>query len=70
MEAKKSKKQEELESMKSRIFELEESLRVERLRNRLTEKLEPFETIKQQRDKQILIVHRASIQLFNLYEGR
>lgn len=69
MEAKKSKKQEELESMKSRISELEESLRVERLRNRLNEKIAPFETIKHQRDKQILIVHRASIQLFNLYEG-
>lgn len=30
----------------------------------------PSETIKHQRDKQILIVHRDSIQLFNLYEGR
>lgn len=28
------------------------------------------QTIKHQRDKQILIVHRASIQLFDLYEGR
>ena len=27
------------------------------------------QTIKHQRDKQILIVHRASIQLFNLYEA-
>lgn len=39
MEAKKSKEQEELESLKSRISELEESLRVERLRNRLNEKI-------------------------------
>lgn len=38
-EAKKSKEQEELESLKSRISELEESLRVERLRNRLNEKI-------------------------------
>lgn len=29
----------------------------------------PFETIKHQRDKQILIVHRADIQLFNLNKG-
>ena len=36
MEAKKSKEQ---ESLKSRISELEESLRVERLRNRLNEKI-------------------------------
>ena len=39
MEAKKSKEQAELESLKSRISELEESLRVERLRNRLNEKI-------------------------------
>ena len=39
MEAKKSKEQEELESLKSRISELEESLRLERLRNRLNEKI-------------------------------
>ena len=39
MEAKKSKEQEEMESLKSRISELEESLRVERLRNRLNEKI-------------------------------
>lgn len=39
MEAKKSKEQEELESLKSRTSELEESLRVERLRNRLNEKI-------------------------------
>ena len=39
MEAKKSKEQEELESLKSRISELEESLRMERLRNRLNEKI-------------------------------
>lgn len=39
MEAKKSKEQAEMESLKSRISELEESLRVERLRNRLNEKI-------------------------------
>ncbi len=39
MEAKKSKEQEEMESLKSRISELEESLRLERLRNRLNEKI-------------------------------
>ncbi len=39
MEAKKSKEQEELGSLKSRISELEESLRMERLRNRLNEKI-------------------------------
>lgn len=39
MEAKKSKEQAEMESLKSRISELEESLRLERLRNRLNEKI-------------------------------
>lgn len=39
MEAKKSKEQAEMESLKLRISELEESLRVERLRNRLNEKI-------------------------------
>ena len=29
----------------------------------------PFETIKHQRDKQILIVYRVDIQLFNLNKG-
>ena len=29
----------------------------------------PFETIKHQRDKQIIFVYRAVIQLFNLSEG-
>lgn len=39
MEAKKTKEQEELESLRSRVSELEEQLRKERLRNRLNEKI-------------------------------
>lgn len=30
----------------------------------------PYNTIKHQRDKQIIFVHRAGIQLFNLSEER
>ena len=41
----------------------------ERKNRNLDKQIAPFETIKHQRDKQILIVHRADIQLFNLYIG-
>jgi len=39
MEAKKAKEQEELEVLKAQIADLEEQLRVEKLRNRLNEKI-------------------------------
>ena len=39
-------------------------------KNRILDKqIAPFETIKHQRDKQIFIVYRADIQLFNLSKG-
>ena len=41
----------------------------ERKNRNLDKQIAPFETIKHQRDKQILIVHRADIQLFNLNKG-
>ena len=41
----------------------------ERKNRNLDKQTAPFETIKHQRDKQILIVHRAGIQLFNLNNG-
>lgn len=41
----------------------------ERKNPNLDKQTTPFETIKHQRDKQILIVYRAGIQLFNLSEG-
>jgi len=39
MEAKKAKEQEELEALKAQIADLEEQLRIEKLRNRLNEKI-------------------------------
>lgn len=41
----------------------------ERKNRNLDKQTAPFKTIKHQRDKQILIVHRADIQLFNLNKG-
>ena len=41
----------------------------ERKNRNLDKQTTPFETIKHQRDKQIFIVHRADIQLFNLNKG-
>lgn len=41
----------------------------ERKNRNLDKQTVPFETIKHQRDKQILIVYRADIQLFNLNKG-
>lgn len=41
----------------------------ERKNRNLDKQIAPFETIKHQRDKQILIVYRADIQLFNLNKG-
>ena len=41
----------------------------ERKNRNLDKQIAPFETIKHQRDKQIPIVHRADIQLFNLNKG-
>ena len=41
----------------------------ERKNRNLDKQTAPYETIKHQRDKQILIVHRADIQLFNLNKG-
>ena len=41
----------------------------ERKNRNLDKQTAPFETIKHQRDKQIFIVHRAAIQLFNLNKG-
>lgn len=41
----------------------------ERKNRNLDKQTAPFETIKHQCDKQILIVYRADIQLFNLNEG-
>mgnify|MGYP000156920922 FL=1 len=39
-------------------------------KNRILDKqTTPFEAIKHQRDKQIIIVYRAGIQLFNLNKG-
>ena len=39
-------------------------------KNRILDKqTAPFKTIKHQRDKQIIFVHRAGIQSFNLSEG-
>lgn len=39
-------------------------------KNRILDKqTAPFEAIKHQRDKQIFIVYRACIQLFNLNKG-
>ena len=39
-------------------------------KNRILDKqTAPFETIKHQRDKQIFIVHRTDIQLFNINKG-
>ena len=39
-------------------------------KNRILDKqTTPFEAIKHQRDKQIIFVHRADIQSFNLSEG-
>lgn len=39
------------------------------LKMELPEQTTPFEAIKHQRDKQIFIVYRADIQLFNLNKG-
>ena len=42
-----------------------------RKKNRILDKqTAPFEAIKHQRDKQIFIVYRADIKLFNLFEER
>lgn len=41
----------------------------ERKNRNLDKQTAPFEAIKHQRDKQIIFVHRADIQLFNLSEG-
>lgn len=41
----------------------------ERKNRNLDKQTAPFETIKHQRDKQIFIVYRAGIQLFNLNKG-
>jgi hypothetical protein len=41
----------------------------ERKNRNLDKQTTPFETIKHQRDKQIHIVYRADIQLFNLSVG-
>ena len=41
----------------------------ERKNRNLDKQTAPSETIKYQRDKQILIVYRADIQLFNLNKG-
>ena len=41
----------------------------ERKNRNLDKQTASFETIKHQRDKQIFIVHRAGIQLFNLSIG-
>lgn len=42
---------------------------LERKNRNLDKQTAPFETIKHQRDKQILIVYRAGILLFNLNKG-
>ena len=42
---------------------------LERKNRNLDKQTAPFETIKHQRDKQILIVYRADILLFNLNKG-
>lgn len=41
----------------------------EKKNRNLDKQTTPSSTIKHQRDKQIFIVHRAGIQLFNLSEG-
>lgn len=41
----------------------------ERKTRNLDKQTAPFEAIKHQRDKQILIVHRADVQLLNLNKG-
>jgi hypothetical protein len=41
----------------------------EKKNRNLDKQTAPYNAIKHQRDKQILIVHRAGIQLFNLSEG-
>ena len=41
----------------------------ERKNRNLDKQTAPFETIKHQRDKQIIIVYRADILLFNLNKG-
>lgn len=41
----------------------------ERKNRNLDKQTAPSEAIKHQHDKQILIVHRAGIQLFNLNKG-
>ncbi len=41
----------------------------ERKNRNLDKQIAPFETIKHQRDKQILSVYRAGIQLFNPNKG-
>ena len=41
----------------------------ERKNRNLDKQIAPSKTIKHQRDKQIIFVYRAGIQLFNLSEG-
>ena len=41
----------------------------ERKNRNLDKQTAPYEATKHQRDKQILIVHHAGIQLFNLNKG-
>ena len=41
----------------------------EKKNRNLDKQTAPYNAIKHQRDKQIFIVHRAGIQLFNLSEG-
>ena len=41
----------------------------EKKNRNLDKQTAPYNTIKHQRDKQIFIVHRADIQLFNLNKG-
>ena len=41
----------------------------EKKNRNLNKQTAPYNAIKHQRDKQIIFVHRAGIQLFNLSEG-